>query len=99
MSVADGNWNVTVKTPMGEQEIVLTLKTDGGQLSGTAKAMGGELPLENGKVNGNAVSYAVKLTKPMPVTLNIEAEINGDEMSGKAKAGPFGSFALEGKRA
>ena len=35
---ADGTWNMTMKTPMGEQAGTLTLSTDGGTLTGT---MGG----------------------------------------------------------
>ena len=32
----DGTWNVTVQSPMGAQKSVVTLKNDGGALTGTA---------------------------------------------------------------
>ena len=33
----DGKWNLTIKTPMGDQKGVLTLKQDGGNLNGSVK--------------------------------------------------------------
>ena len=99
MSAADGTWNVKVKTPMGEQESVLTLKAEGPTLTGTAKAMGVELPIEDASVEGNKVIYKIKVTTPMPMTLETEAEIDGDTMSGKTKAGSFGAFDMTASRA
>ena len=36
----DGNWNITMSTPMGERNATLTLKSAGGTLTGTQGADG-----------------------------------------------------------
>jgi hypothetical protein len=36
----DGNWNITMSTPMGERNATLTLKNSGGALTGTQGADG-----------------------------------------------------------
>ena len=36
----DGNWNITMSTPMGERKATLTLKSSGGTLTGTQGADG-----------------------------------------------------------
>ena len=33
-----GTWNITMKTPMGDRQAVMTLTEDGGTLSGTMEA-------------------------------------------------------------
>ena len=37
---ADGNWNLVVSTPMGERRATLSLKADGGTLTGSQMADG-----------------------------------------------------------
>ena len=37
---ADGTWNLTMQTPMGERRSTLTLSTAGGTLTGTQQAEG-----------------------------------------------------------
>lgn len=95
----DGNWNVTVKTPMGAQPSVLTLKTAGGALTGSQSAQGQTIQLKNGKAEGNNASWAMDITTPMPMTLEANVTVDGNKMTGKVKAGAFGSFDLEGTRA
>lgn len=98
MSV-DGNWKITVQTPMGPQDSTLTLKSDGAKLTGTQVAPnGGSAEIENGSVSGNAVSWKAKITKPMPLTLEFSATIDGDTMSGNVKFGMMGSGAFSGAR-
>ena len=36
---------------------------------------------------------------PMPMTLDCEATVDGDAITGNVKAGAFGAMALTGKRA
>ena len=44
----DGKWNITIKTPMGEQTATLTLKEEGGALTGEMSGAAGTSPIENG---------------------------------------------------
>ena len=98
MSV-DGNWKITVQTPMGPQDSTVTLKSDGATLSGTQVAPnGGSAEIEDGKVEGNQISWNAKITKPMPMTLEFSGSVDGDTMSGNVKFGMMGSGSFSGAR-
>ena len=49
MASVDGNWDVTVNSPMGAQSIKMALKADGGGLSGTLAGAMGSTEVKNGK--------------------------------------------------
>lgn len=95
----DGNWKITVQTPMGPQDSTLTLKSDGGKLTGTQVAPnGGSAEIEDGSLSGNDVSWNARITKPMPLTLEFSGTVDGDTMSGNVKFGMMGSGAFSGAR-
>jgi len=95
----DGKWNITIKTPMGEQTGVLTLKEEGGALTGEMSGSSGNAPVENGTVDGNKVTWHSKVTSPMPLTLEFDGAIDGDSISGNVKLGAFGSSTFSGTAA
>jgi hypothetical protein len=95
----DGKWNMVVKSPMGDQKSVVTFKAEGGTLTGTGEAQGNSQAIANGKVDGNNVSWSVSITTPFPMTLEFAGAVAGDSISGKVKAGSFGSFDFSGTRA
>jgi hypothetical protein len=95
----DGKWEIVINSPMGAQKATLELATSGGGLTGIQTAAQGSGPLENGKVDGDAVSWSAKITSPMPLTLDFSGTVEGDKMSGSVKAGAFGSFPFTGSRA
>jgi len=94
----DGKWEIVINSPLGAQKAQLDLKTDGGTLSGSQQAAQGSGPLENGKVDGNTVSWSAKISSPMPMTLDFTGTVDGDTLSGSVKAGSFGSFPFNGTR-
>jgi len=49
-------------------------------------------------VNGNTLTWQQAITTPMPMTLDMAATIDGDALTGSAKAGAFGSFPMTGTR-
>ena len=56
----DGKWTGTVSTPMGDIPVAYDFKADGTMLSGTTLAPdGGSVPIKNGKVDGNKISFTV----------------------------------------
>ena len=95
---ADGKWEIVINSPLGAQKAQLDLKTDGASLSGTQQAAQGSGPLENGKVEGNNLSWSAKIISPMPMTLDFTGTVEGDKLSGSVKAGSFGSFPFTGTR-
>ena len=94
----DGKWEIVINSPMGAQKATLDLKADGGTLSGTQSAAQGSGPLENGKVDGNTLTWSAKITSPMPMTLEFTGSVDGDALKGSVKAGAFGSFPFNGSK-
>ena len=97
MSV-DGNWTIVVKSPMGDQPSTLSLKADGGTLTGTQSAQGQSSPIAAGTVNGDNVAWSNSITTPFPMTLEFTGTVVGDTLNGSVKAGSFGSFPFTGNR-
>ncbi len=95
----DGKWNIVIKTPMGDQTGVLTLKQDGATLTGDMASPAGTAPIENGKVDGDMLMWHAKVTSPMPITLEFTGKTEGDAISGSVKLGAFGSSTFSGTAA
>jgi len=98
MANVDGMWDSLVKSPMGDQKAVLTLKSDGSTLTGSWNGDMGNTEIKDGKIDGNDLSWKVDVTVPMPMTLDCTATVSGDSMTGTVTAGAFGSFPLTGTR-
>jgi hypothetical protein len=95
----DGNWNITMTTPMGDRKTTLTLKDAGGTLTGTQGADGDSTEIFDGTANGDNVAWKVSITNPMPLTLAFTGKVSGDSISGEMGIGPMGSFPFTGTRA
>jgi hypothetical protein len=97
---ADGTWNITMNTPMGERTSTLRFSTSGSALTGQQEADDGDTTdIAEGTVDGNNVSWQIAIRKPMPLTLTFSGTVDGDTISGTADTGMFGSFPFEGTRA
>lgn len=78
----DGTWDMTIQTPRGTREAELALTTTGDTVTG----MLGDTPIENGKITEDGISFGGKLTTPLKLNITCKATIDGDTMTGKAKA-------------
>jgi hypothetical protein len=83
---------------MGAQKSEVLVKTSGDTFTGTVTGPQGSQEV-SGKVDGDTLTWSLAITQPMPLTLEFTAKVAGDDMTGTAKAGAFGSFPLTGKRA
>lgn len=99
MSEVNGTWNIEVNTPMGKQSAEVSVEADGEAFTGSIAITQGSSPITDGQVDGNKLTWSVKITQPMPMTLEFAVEVNGDDMSGFVKLGMFGSSAVKGSRA
>ena len=98
MSVA-GTFDCITKSPMGDQKSVLTIVPgDDGTFTGTNQGATGSMEVENGKIDGNKLTWTMNMTVPMPMKLEGEATIEGDKLVGNVNAGAFGSMAMTGER-
>ena len=94
---ADGSWKITVNTPMGAQEVTATIVTSGDAFTGKTEGRLGSQEI-SGKVDGDTLTWSANITNPMPMTLDFNATVSGDTMSGKVKLGSFGDGPLTGVR-
>lgn len=97
MSV-EGAYDCVTKSPMGDQQSVLTVNVDGDTFTGTNAGATGTLDIENGKVDGNKLTWKMQMKVPMPMELDCEATVDGDTLTGTVNAGAFGSMAMTGVR-
>jgi len=99
MSVA-GTYNTTVKSPMGDQAGTFTVEDNGdGTFTGNMAGGMGSMDVEEGKVDGNTLTWKMNMTVPMPMTLECEATVDGDAITGTVNAGAFGAMPVSGTRA
>jgi zinc protease len=98
MAAVDGDWDVTIKSPMGDQKSVLTVTSSGDSFSGQVAGALGTMAINDGSVSGNTLTWKMDMTVPMPMTLEGSATVDGDNISGEVKAGAFGSMPLSGCR-
>lgn len=96
---ADGNWTITTTSPMGSQEGTLSLATDGGSLSGKMSGPQGDIDIQDGTADGDNLTWKAEVTQPMAITLEVEAAVDGDSISGSIKLGAFGNASFSGARA
>jgi hypothetical protein len=95
----DGNWDLTMTTPMGERKATLSLKNSGGTLTGSQGADGNSAEIFDGTASGDDLAWKVSITNPMPLTLEFTGKVSGDSLSGEMSIGPMGSFPFTGTRA
>jgi hypothetical protein len=83
-------FSISVKSPMGTQESDLFLTSDGDQLIGKMVSPDGEINIDEGKIDGDQLSWTAKVDKPVAVTLSFSGTRNGDSIEGEVKFGMFG---------
>lgn len=81
-SGVDGTWMLRFRTPRGERQLDLTLTTTGSALAG---ALDGTV-IEDGHIAGADISFTTHLTTPFKMKVRCTASIDGNTMTGKAKA-------------
>jgi hypothetical protein len=97
MAVA-GSYKVESETPMGKQEMTITLVQDGKSLSGTSSSPMGTESFTGGTVDGDNFEFVLNVSSPMgDMKLNVAGAVNGNDISGKIKT-QFGDMTFQGKR-
>ena len=98
MATVDGAYDCITKTPMGDQSSVFTVVSTGDRFNGTNAGPLGSLDVKDGKVDGNRLTWKMEMVIPMPMTLDCEAIVEGDTLTGTIQAGAFGAMAMKGTR-
>jgi hypothetical protein len=90
----DGKWTAEIQGGRGPQMVTITLKNDGGKLTGTVEGgRGGAVPIEDGSVSGNTVKFKQKqMGRGGEVILLYTGTLSGDEI--KFKREPEGGQGM-----
>ena len=97
MSIA-GVWNITIVTPIGTQSVVLELTESDGVVAGIATGGAESTTLINPVRDGDRLTWAQSITKPMRLNLTFDVTIDGDILSGTSKAGKSPTSKVTGRR-
>jgi alkylhydroperoxidase family enzyme len=97
----DGAWDITLRHPAGDQQLVLTLKRDGDAIEGTVTnvALGLTIPLTDGHADHNSFSGTSSITTPIALTQIWRGAVSGDRVTGQCEVSGMGSFPFDGHRA
>ena len=84
----DCAWNLVINSPTGTQHSVVTLKSDGGVLTGTiSNDSFGLQEIEGGKYDGETLTWKSKITKPLKLTVSYVATLDeNNNMKGHINA-------------
>ena len=86
---ADGNWKITINTPMGARTMAVDIATSGDTFAGKVDSEMGTQEI-TGKIDGDTLTWSTDVTNPMPMKLGFTVKVNGDRLSGNCRLGMFG---------
>ena len=95
-----GTWTASFETQVGQQNYTYQFQQKGAELTGTAKSNFGEAKLENGKVDGDTVTF-VELLDFQGMQLRIEYTgkvVSADEIKFSRKVADIATEELVAKR-
>ena len=100
MSLNDiaGDWDVTIKTPIGSLAVTYQFDPTGDGMAGTATHKGDTVVLQNISIVGERVTWRQSVTKPMRLNLDFDVVVDGDMLTGHSKAGRLPSSKVTGTR-
>lgn len=92
----EGDWSITIKAPTGAMNTTLSLERKDGVLTGSQSGEGTSSPITDAKLEGDTISWVNHTGKPMKLKCEFRAVIDGNQMTGKMKAGFMGSYSFTG---
>lgn len=98
MADVDGDWDCVMRTPLGDQQAVLTVRSAGDGFSGSMSSPLGSIAIPAGQRDGDTLRWKMEVKAPFPMKLDCEATVAGDSIEGRLKAGVFGVSPLSGTR-
>jgi hypothetical protein len=96
----DGDWELTINSPMGKQHVLVTLHESDGRLTGKMLNKGNRMSTDifDGAVDAGTLTWKARM-QMMNLTLTFTTSVDGDTMTGKVKAGVLGRVDVTGRRA
>ncbi len=82
-NAVDGKWSGEVQGGRGPQQVTLTLKADGGTLTGSVVGgRGGEVAIKEGTISGSTLKFkTTQMGRGGEITLSWSGTLKGDEIA------------------
>ncbi len=97
-----GNWQLTIKTPVGSLPVELVVADEGGSLTAHARGQGQDVPVSDMLLDqhpdGQHLTWSQQVTRPLKLTLHFDVLISGHTMHGTARAGRLPTSHVTGTR-
>jgi hypothetical protein len=97
MSV-EGDWDVTIKTPIGSLAVGYTFSRGAGGLAGTATYKDETVALQDISVDGDRMTWRQAITKPIRLNLTFDVIVTDEALSGHSRAGRLPRSMVTGRR-
>ncbi|MFS0724350.1 DJ-1/PfpI family protein [Paenibacillus sp. 1P07SE] len=94
----DGDWETTIATPIGKMQVRLSIVAYNGVVHGKATQGNETVDFLDPVLLDDKLAWMLKITKPMRLNLKFEVAVEGDHMTGTAKAGMLPASKLTGRR-
>ncbi|SEG35847.1 DJ-1/PfpI family protein [Paenibacillus sp. UNC499MF] len=94
----DGDWDTTIATPVGKLQVRLSIVTYNGVVHGKAIQGNETVDFLDPVLQGDKLTWLLKIRKPMRLNLKFEVAVDCDHMTGVAKAGMLPASKLTGRR-
>jgi hypothetical protein len=97
-SAFEGTWDTTIATPVGNMQARLFISTKDGAIEANATQGNETIPFMNPAIMDGRLTWQLRITKPLRLNLKFEVSVDGDRMTGTAKAGMLPASKVTGKR-
>ena len=99
MAQVAGTWTMSVNGPQGAMTSTMTLTQTADAIDGTIISEFGTSAISEGRVNGRNVSWSASFQLGNErTTVNFEAEVDGNRMTGRVRAGEMGTMTFTAER-
>ncbi|HLG05351.1 MAG TPA: amidohydrolase family protein, partial [Gemmatimonadales bacterium] len=94
-----GTWNLTLQSPQGPMDLTMTVNQSGTTFGGNVTSMMGTQDIAEGQVTGRTATWSMTIQfGGQGITLNYRGEVDGNQMTGTADLGSFGSATFTAQR-
>jgi hypothetical protein len=93
-----GDWDVTIKTPIGSLAVYYTFRRTVDGAVGTATYKDETVALQDIRIDGDRATWRQSVTKPMRLNLTFDVNVDGDTLAGHSRAGRLPPSAVTGTR-
>lgn len=99
MAQVAGTWTMTVNGPQGALTSTMTLTQTADAIDGSIISEVGTAAISDGRVSGRTVSWQASFQiGGERTTVNFEAEVDGNRMTGRARAGESGTMTFTAEK-